>query len=151
MNPQFKQMWHIYICLLIVNFLFFISCTKFYKHRTVIEPTNITIIDESRVDNMKVRHIFKEFLVKGIIDNSKKWLTVFELSSINSEDIQAKYIDYIISFDIMDYGTFDIEKGTDKILASVKILKGQNNVVLGSFIEGIRGKDIEKSCAHLED
>lgn len=146
-NPSSKfQVIKIHIILIL---LLLVNCVKFHKKQTVIEPVNVAIIDESRVDNKKIRHIFEEFLLKEIIDKGKGKLTIFDRDTLSKEDIQSGYSGYIVIFDIMDYGTFDIEQGIDNILASVKIVKCEDNIVLGSFIESTKGKDIEKISEYL--
>lgn len=137
------------LSLFIIIILLLTSCVKLHKEHRVVEPINIQILDESRIENMKIRHIFKEFLLKDIVEKGKERIIVFHQDTLSNEDIHSGYIEYIISFDIMDYGTFSIEKMTDKILASVKIIKCRSNVVLCSFIESEKGRDIEKMCEYV--
>jgi len=129
------------INVIILSLLLMASCLKFHKQRTIIEPINVAIVDESRVDNMKIRHIFKEMLLKEIITQNKDWLIVY-----TSDCENIKNIDYIIAFDIMDYGTLDIEKGIVKIFASIKILIPDSKVILGSDVADARDKDIKNLC-----
>lgn len=139
------------LSLFIIIILLLTSCAKLHTGHKSTEPINIQILDESRIENMKIRHIFKEFLLKDIVEKGKERIIVFHQDTLSNEDIHSGYIEYIISFDIMDYGTFSIEKMTDKILASVKIIKCRSNVVLCSFIESEKGRDIEKMCEYVAD
>ena len=138
------------ISIIVLVFVFFISCSKLYRKETVvIEPVNVALIDESKIDNMDIRHIVKEFLLKGIIDQDKKWLTIFDLDTLSKEYIQNDAIEYFISLDIMDYGISDIETGAAKILVAVKITKSQTDNILAEFIEESEGNDIQQMGADL--
>jgi hypothetical protein len=129
-----------------------ITCTLFTKkHKTIIEPVNIVLIDESRVDNARIRHIFGEFLIKGLVDQNKDWLTVFDLDTLSKEPIHPNFAPYFISFDIMEYGLYDIEKRIDRVLISVKLVKNPTNAVMCSFIKSARGRDIEQMCKVATD
>ncbi len=131
------------INVIILNLLLMASCLKFHKQRTIIEPINVAIVDQSRVDNMKIRHIFKEMLIKEIITQNIDWLMVYTSDTGN--------IDYIIAFDIMDYGTLDIEQEIIKIFASVKILIPDSKVILGSDVADARDKDIKNLCKKVSN
>jgi hypothetical protein len=128
----------------------FISCTVFHNKQPVIDPVKIVVIDESRVDNIRVRHIFGEFLVREIINKGKNKITVFVSDSTNLYTELPESIDYKVSFNIMDYGINDIMKQTDKLLASVKIAKYQGNcAILSSCIESCIGNDLETMCEYV--
>lgn len=123
------------------------SCAKFQKKKTAIDPANVIIIDESRIDNVRVRHIFEEFLVQKMIRKGQNRIAVFVADTLNPYGELPELMDYKVSFDIMDYGITDVMKQTDKILASVKIVKYQGNgAVLSSFIESSTGHDLEEMC-----
>jgi hypothetical protein len=123
-----------------------VCCARLFKRDLVTEPVRIVIVDESRVDNAKVRHIFKEFLVKWIIDRGGDRITVVDPDSINSIMLQTILVDYLVVFDVMDFGTWDIEAGTEKILASVKIVHHYDNIILKSFTAGARADRLEVVC-----
>jgi hypothetical protein len=124
-----------------------ISCAIFHNKKTIIDPVSIVVIDESRIDNIRVRHIFEEFLVREIIHNGKNRVTVFVSDSSNFYAGLPEFIDYKVSFNVMDYGINDIMKQTDKVLASVKIARYQGNcAILSSFIESSTGNDLETMC-----
>jgi len=128
----------------------FISCTVFHNKQPVIDPIRVVIIDESRIDNIRVRHIFEEFLVREIINNGKNKITVFVSDSTNHYTELPEFIDYKVSFNIMDYGINDIMKQTDKLLASVKIAMYQGNcAILSSCIESCIGNDLERMCEYV--
>jgi|YelNatPaOPRAMG01_1025707.scaffolds.fasta_scaffold07014_7 hypothetical protein len=127
----------------ILSLLLMTSCLKFHKQRTIIEPINVAIVDESRVDNIKIRHIFKEMLLKEIVTQNIDWLMVYTSDTGN--------IDYIIAFDIMDYETYDIEQGIIKILASIKILIPDNKIILSSDVADARDKDIKNLCKKVSN
>lgn len=123
------------------------SCAKFHKKKTAIDPANVIIIDESRIDNARVRHIFEEFLVRKMIRKGQDRIAVFVADTLNLYSELPEFMDYKVSFDIMDYGIADVMKQTDKILVSVKIVKYQGNgAVLSSFIESSTGNDLEEMC-----
>ena len=127
-----------------------ISCAVFNSKKNVIDPVKIVVIDESRIDNIKVRHIFREFLVREIVNKGKDRITVFITDSTNFYSELPKLIDYKVSFNIMDYGISDIMKQTDKILASVKIAKYQGDcAILTSCIESYTGNDLETMCGYV--
>lgn len=132
--------------ILILTFLILSGCMKFQKQKTVIEPISIVIVDESRIDNLKIRHIFAEFLLKEIINNSRGWLNVFDADTFSNQ-----YVDYLISFDIMDYGSADIEKGTEKLLVSTKIIKVANRNIINSYVESAVAKNIEQTCQRVAE
>jgi hypothetical protein len=54
-----------------------LSCMKFQHHSINVDPIKITVIDQSRVDNIKIRHIFKEMLLKEIVTQNIDWLMVY--------------------------------------------------------------------------
>jgi hypothetical protein len=122
------------------------GCGMFHKKQTIIEPINVQISDESRVDNNKIRHIFKEFLLKEIVEQGKGWLTVRDMDTLNTEIMDFTYIDYLIIFDIMDYSSVEIEMRTEKLLVSTKIVKVSNRNVMNSYIESAVGRNIEQIC-----
>ncbi len=129
--------------------LFALSCSKYHSRRRSSEPINIAVIDESRVENTKIRHIFKEFLIKEIINEGKGTLNVFNTDAPSDESIEFKHIDYFISFDIMDYGIFDIDRNMDKLLVSAKIVKLPKYLILNSSIEAVEGNKIKKMCEEV--
>ncbi len=128
--------------------LFAVSCA-IHKTRTVIEPANIALIDESRIDNTKVRHIFKEFLISDIVNQSKKWLTLFDLDTIERADIDPEYVDHLVSFDVMSYGIADLNKNIDKMLVSVRIINLKTDHIVYTLIESAEGQDVEFMCRQL--
>ena len=129
-----------------------ISCAVFSSKKNVINPVRIIVIDESRIDNIKVRHIFKEFLVREIVNKGKDRITVFISDSTNFYSELPELIDYRVSFDIMDYGICDIMKQTDKLLTSVKIAKYQGDcAILTSCIESCTGNDLEAMCGYVAE
>jgi len=131
-------------------FCVLISCAIFHNKKTIIDPVSIVVIDESRIDNSRVRHIFEEFLVREIIHNGKNRITVFVSDSANLYAELPEFIDYKVSFNVMDYGINDIMKQTDKLLASVKIARYQGNcAILSSFIESCTGNDLETMCGNV--
>ena len=129
-----------------------ISCAVFSSKKTIIDPVRIVVIDESRIDNIKVRHIFKEFLVREIVNKGKDKITVFISDSTNFYSELPVLIDYEVSFNIMDYGISDIMKQTDKLLASVKITKCQGDcAILISCIKSCTGNDLETMCGYVAE
>ncbi len=134
------------LSLCIMSLLLFFNCLKFHKRRMVIEPVNVVIVDDSRVDNTKVRHVFREFFLKEVIDEGMGWLILFDVETLSADHIESLCIEYVIIFDVADYGVYDIEAGIDKIVASAKIVECQNSVVHRSFIESTQGRDIERIC-----
>jgi hypothetical protein len=129
--------------------LILVNCAVFSKKKTVIEPLNTVLIDESRVENMRVRHIFRELLLKSITDQNKQWLTVLDLDTLSRGNIQSDHIKYFISFDIMEYRTYNIEGRIDKIVCAVKILQTDDDRIMASFVESTKGTDIEDMCREL--
>ncbi len=132
--------WTVLCLLIFLNLLSTARCVKFHSQKTIVEPVNVVIIDESRVDNLKIRHIFKEFFLKEIIkNNSKGRLNIFDADTLNN-----RKFDYLISYDIMDYRSVDIEKGTQKLLVSTKIIRFRDKEIINSFVNSAVGKDIEE-------
>jgi hypothetical protein len=123
-----------------------IFCARFFRRTEIVEPVRIVIVDESRVNNTKVRHIFGEFLLKGIIDNGNDKVEVVDLDSIDNAILHAVLIDYLVIYDIMDFGIWNIEEGTDKVLASVKVVNHYDNIITDSFVAGAKGKSLEVIC-----
>jgi hypothetical protein len=134
---------------IIIMLLVLVNCALFSKKKTVIEPLNTVLIDESRVENMRVRHIFRELLLKSITDQNKQWLTVLDIDTLSRGAIQPDHIKYFISFDIMEYRTYNIEGRIDKIVCAVKILQTDDGRIMASFVESTKGTDIEDMCCEL--
>ncbi len=122
------------------------SCIKFYKEQIVVEPVNITIIDESRVDNLKIRHIFREIFLEAITDNSKNLVNIFDIDTLGRENL-----DYLIKFNIMDYGNLHIEKNTVKILVSTKVVRTVDKNIISSYVKSAVAKDIESACEKVAE
>ena len=134
---------------LITVIFLIITCGMKYRTKTVIESANIGLIDESTIDNTKVRHIFKEFLISDIVNQDKKWLTLYDLDTVERTVIEPEYIDYFVSFDVMSYGIADLNKNIDKILVSVRIINPNTANIIHSFIESAEGQDVESMCQQL--
>lgn len=148
---DFFKLRTVFKIIIVVSLFTFAKCTIFHKKHTIIEPTNVQIVDESRVDNSKIRHIFEEVLLTKLVDKGKGWLTICAIDTFNTGDFNLSYVDYLVSFDIMDYGVVEIEKGTEKLLVSIKIIKVQNQQILHSYVESTVGKDVEKICQTVVD
>lgn len=123
-----------------------ITCSIFHKKQTIIEPAHVRISDESRIDNSKIRHIFEEILLKGLVDKGSGWLTIGAIDNSNAGDFKFPSPDYYIAFDIMDYSIVEIEKGIEKLLVSIKIIRISDQKILHSYVESAIGKDVEKVC-----
>lgn len=127
-----------------------VNCTILHSNKTVIDPVSIVVVDESRIDNIRVRHIFREFLVREIIREGNNKVTVFISDSTNLYSGLPESLDYKVSFDIMDYGIHDIMEQTDKLLASIKISKYQGDcAILSSCIKSCKGNDVEMMCGYV--
>lgn len=122
------------------------SCIKFYKEKIVVEPVNIIIIDESRVDNQKIRHIFREIFLEEIIANSKNLVNIFDIDTLDRGNL-----DYLIKFNIMDYGNLDIEKTTVKLLVSTKVVRTVDKNVISSYVKSAVAKDVESACEKVAE
>jgi hypothetical protein len=128
-----------------------VFCAKLFRKHGVIEPVRIVLVDESRAENNKVRHIFREFLLKGLIDQGRHEIEIIDLDSLDGVLLEKLSIDYLVVFDIMDFGTWDIERGTEKVLASVKIMNHIKDMILDSFIAGARDDKLEIVCWKTAD
>lgn len=123
-----------------------IRCAGLFKGSRINKPVRIVLVDESRVDNAKVRHIFREFFLKGLVDQGRDEIVIVDLDSINGTALEKASIDYLIAFDVMDFGSWDIERGTERVLVSVKIANHVENIIVDSFIASARNNTLEVVC-----
>lgn len=126
-----------------------LTCASFTKKNTYVEPVNVVILDNSRVENHKIRHIFRQYLIKEVIEGGSEWLIIIHTDSLSDDYVHTKNITYTIHYDIMDFSVYDIESESYKLLAGVKIIDCSNNTVVALFIDDKCGSNIDEMCDNV--
>lgn len=126
--------------------LIFPGCSLIRSSRKTVVPMHVILIDDSRSENQKIRHVFREFFIKYISEYGSNWMCLHDTDGLLQEITDTIPLDYDIHFDIMDYSTHDIIDGQNKLLVSVTITKHSNSIVLSSCIQSGISDDIEEVC-----
>lgn len=123
-----------------------VTCASFKKKNSYIEPVNIVVLDNSRIENHKIRHIFRQYLIKELVEQGNEWLTIIHADSLTEAYGETTHIEYTVNFDIMDFYTHDIESDAKTLLAGVKIIDPAENTIVASFIDNTCGKNTDGMC-----
>jgi len=135
-----------YPCIILVGLLGILNCMHFMKETNENRLIKVVIRDESRIENMKIRHIFGEIFLQELLARGNDRLEVYNQDSLGVLTSANGFIDYYLIFDLMDYQICDVEKGEAQIMISVKIEKLPDRIIKDSYFEALKGKGIEVIC-----
>jgi hypothetical protein len=122
------------------------NCVHITKDAYETRPIKVVIRDASRIENMKIRHIFGEIFLQELLARGNDRLEVYNQDSLAVHISANGFIDYYLIFDLMDYQMCDVEKGVAQIMISVKIEKSPERIIEDSYFEALKGKGIEVIC-----
>ncbi len=109
-------------------------------------PLRLQIIDQSSVENQKVRHIFGEFLQAELMKQAKGMIELIPVDTVLKDRQELVECDYVIGFDIMHYGVKDVEKGEIKIMVATKIINPLKHTIIDYGIETFSRQGLESTC-----
>jgi hypothetical protein len=133
------------LCLILFN------CSRLDLRDKSVAPLNVVLLDKSRVDNAKVRHIFNAVFLKTVVEKGRGIITVFDFDTLGLGETRLSDVNYLIYFDIMNYNTTDIENNMESILVSAKIVNPANRSVIDSYVENAKGGGIDRVCTIAAD
>lgn len=135
-----------YPCIILTGLMGIFNCVHLTKDATEFQPIKVMIRDASRIENMKIRHIFGEIFLQELLARGKDRLDVYDQDSLSVHASANGFVDYYLVFDLMDHQVCDVEKGVAQIMISVKIEKSPDRIIEDSYFEALKGKGIEVIC-----